>query len=352
MASISIHQLNTAENGLTDRDASITIAQNISHLVRKFQKKEGEWITRNCQYIQMDEVNYYGIHKNSQLQATNEETRKLYQKLKSHVVQKMKLPPTTEFIQVIGGCTAFTREGTDRAKKFLIAHFSQTTHAISYGYTGLNEDNGTRCDVNAAVSDVVFTLGIQDRTVANVVGYHTPLALNTWGSSGPPLKHFIIVYGDDESCSEKGTVFGDDVITSDFFADRLLLLDGGIQSFRQTCTALLLDQKIIALSGFRTEKSDFIEEASDHSQGTVKTHYFAAVQFLKDVTAALKDTTSTNHDAHLNQWFERYFGKGKCYICRPNKGTIDTKQKLLHEAWKLFVDKKLYLKIDSLITFQ
>ena len=255
--------------------------------------------------------------------------------MKVHVLQNMGMSSDCEIIQVVGGCSAFSREGTDRAKDFLRAQISPNC-AILYGYTGTKEQNGAMCDVNAAVADVAEELNMLDQTIANVVGFDTPRALTEWGSLGAALEHFVIVYGDDESSEVTGTLFGDDVITSDFFADKLLMLDGGVQSFRQACHALLLNQKIIALSGVKAEG---------------KSTYFIAVQFLKQLAQDLLESGTADPEEYLKQWFLNYFRDGKCYVCDPNKRTFATKQKQLEAAWDLFLREKLYLKIDELITF-
>ncbi|MBS0655928.1 MAG: hypothetical protein JSR46_09135, partial [Verrucomicrobia bacterium] len=292
-----------------------------------------------------------GIHKNKQSQSSHEATRELYQDMKLRVLKNMNIESDTEVVQVVGGCSAYSPEGTARAKEILKALLSQNC-VILYGYTGMKEQNGAMCDVNAAVSDVAGDMRRLDRVVANVVGFDTPRALNEWKSSGPQLKNFVIVYGDDESCEGAGTLFGDDVTTSDFFADKMVMLDGGVQSFRQACNALLLNQKITAMTGLRAEDKKYVSEISAHSQDIVRTPFFAAVQFLSEVAEALLERKDRDPDEHLKEWFKQYFGKGKCYVCDPKKKTFDTKQRQLEEAWDLFLNEKLYLKMDKLITFQ
>lgn len=189
---------------------------------------------------------------------------------------------------------------------------------------------------------------MQDHVVANLVGFHTPTALNQWGCTGPLLKHYVIVYGDDESSREKGTVFGDDVISSDYFADQLLMLDGGAQSFRQACHALLLNQKITIISGLRAISKAYKTEITEGIEPQeIRTPYFNAAHFLQEVVDHI--TKEGYGEEQLKKWYSEYFGLGKCYIGDPKRGDFDTKQKLMNDAWQLFIESKLYLKIQLLI---
>lgn len=317
-----------------------SLIEQLPDITSAFQKKEGEFVTSNCQYIQRDKMHFYGIHKNDQMFQKDGVDQILptilrYKELKSHILQKMDLPPDFPVVQVVGDSAAFSDQGTALAKEFLRRHLPD--HAvILYGYTGHAETDGTRC-VNAAVSDVVVERDLQNHTVANLVGFHTPTALKQWGCSGPGLQHYVLVYGDDETCRERGTVFGDDVTTSDFFADKLLVLDGGAQSFRQVCNALLLDQKIEVLSGLRTTARGLAPDS---------TPFFSASKFLADLNTLISKKGSDISEDELQSWYCQYFGAGRCYVGDPRKPDFDTKQKLMDAAWNLLVKNKLYLKIQ------
>lgn len=324
-----------------------TLIDKMASMISQFQRKEGYWITSNCQLIKEENVCFYGIHKNHQFHSSVSETRALYSELKSRILQNMQLPPNTNVIQVVGDSASFSLEGTKDAKIFLRNHLSSDS-VVLYGYTGHAEQDGTRC-VNAAVTDVITEKNMKDSVIANLVGFHTPLALKQWGCTGPQLKHYVIVYGDDESCRERGTVFGDDVISSDYFTDQLLMLDGGAQSFRQACHALLLDQKIIILSGLRASSKAFKTEIlEDEMSREIRTPYFNASYFLQEVTSIIKKNDFDGEE-YLKHWYRGYFGVGKCYIGDPKRGDFDTKQKLMDEAWKLFIESKLYLKIKACV---
>lgn len=326
------------------------LIDHMSDKISKFQRREGTWLTSHCQHIQEDNVHYYGIHKNDQLQSGDHlespilKTRKLYQELKSQILQIMGLPCDSQVIQVVGDSASYSPGGTQLAKDFLSKHIN-ANHVVLYGYTGHAEKDGTRC-VNAAVSDVIEEKEMQGQLIGNLVGFHTPTALKNWGCSGPMLQHYVIVYGDDETSRATGTVFGDDVITSDFFADQLFMLDGGVQSFRQACNALLLNQEITVLTGLRAQSKAYAKEIIDETE--IFTPYFAAAQFLKEIVELVNSEGFTKEQ--LQRWYANYFGLAKCYTGDPKRGDFDTKQKLMDEAWELFIQHDLHLKID-LINF-
>jgi hypothetical protein len=309
-------------------------------IVQSFQGERGKWIASHCQHLVKDGVHYYGIRKNNQMQANVSHTLMWYRTVKSVLLSNMGLDPMTKVVQIIGDSAAFSQEGTERAKAFLTTRLDPQTIAL-YGYTGHAEADGTRC-TNAAVSDIM-----KERlqcAVGNLVGFHTPLAMKNWGCTGPALNHYIVVYGDDESCRERGTVFGDDVTTSDYLSDRLLVLDGGAQTFRQVCNALLLKQKIEVLSGLRSAERGNQIDIVDGASTT--TPYFAASKFLQDL-AALQSPS----EEQLQEFCRNYFGQGKCYVGNPKKPDFDTKQGLFNEAWKLFTKERLDRKLTTLVTF-
>lgn len=331
---------------------SSSYAQNappyFSQTIESFQLNQGRRITSHCQHLQMGKTHYYGVRIDEQMQMQGDpsqailETRLLYQGMKRSVLHQMGLSPDTEVVQVVGNSSPFSVEGTIRAKEFLRAHLPVQA-VVLYGYTGYEAADGARC-VNAVVSEIMAERNQLDRTIGNLVGFHSPLSLEKWGYTGPALQHYIVVYGDDETCPERGTVFGDDVTTSDFFADRLLVLDGGIQTFRQICNALLLDQQIDVLSGLRTPASARVIDSNVDS-----TPYFVAAQFLKDITAFTLKKGPSLSAQDLWQWYQGYFGPGKCYVADPKKPAFSTKQKLLDEAWELFVKERLDRKLQILV---
>jgi hypothetical protein len=350
------YPIHTIRNENSTPSSQKNIGNEMSSKIAAFQQEQGKLITTNCQHIEDGNVHYYGIHKSKQMQKKDGSeslllTRQCYQDLKSHVLQNMGLATDTKAIQVVGDSASFSKAGTELAKRFLESHLTEHNLVI-YGYTGHTESDGTRC-VNAALSDVICEKKMQNQVVGNLVGFHTPVALKQWGCSGPDLQHYVIVYGDDETCREKGTVFGDDVVTSDYFADCLFMLEGGAQSFRQACNALLLDQKITVLSGLRAPSKAFAKEIikDGFNESEYTTPYFAAAQFLGEVANLIRENDGIISEVDLQSWYKNYFGRGKCYVGDPKRGDFDTKQQLLDSAWALFVQEKLYLRIKELVSF-
>ncbi|OJV07815.1 MAG: hypothetical protein BGO14_04845 [Chlamydiales bacterium 38-26] len=134
------------------------------------------------------------------------------------------------------------------------------------------------------------------------------------------------------------------------------MLDGGAQSFRQACNALLLNQKIIVLSGLRASSKAFAKELKVDSKESeakeILTPYFAAAQFLKEVAVLVSEDEKGISETILQDWYRNYFGQGKCYVGDPKRGDFDTKQQLLDDAWNLFIKEKLYLKIQPLVSYK
>ena len=322
------------------------LGDRIPHVITLFQNQKGSWISSNCQHIEVNGVHYYGIHKQNQMQTDIKSTRQLYQDIKSYVLQNMGMNPETKIVQVVGDSVSFSQQGTKAAKNFLKSNL-RNDEIILYGYTGHAETDGTRC-VNAVVTDVINEQNNLDHLIGNLVGFHTPAALKSWNCTGPELKHYVVVYGDDETSRENGTVFGDDVVSSDFFADSLLVLDGGAQSFRQACNALLLDQNIQVLMGLRDISKGWVVE--DINDTKITTRYFAASIFLNELKTLLEEKGDNINADELNQWYSCYFGRGKCYVGDPKRQDFDTKQKLINDAWKLLVEERLDRKIKTLVT--
>lgn len=338
-----------------------SLIENIEKKTELFRQGRGHWITPNCQHITDGSIHYYGIHKNAQDKDSSgnplsiEKIRELYhQEIKAHLLQNMQMPADAEVVQVVGDSASFSRRGTSQAKYYL-ARQLQENNVVLYGYTGHEDANGNRC-VNAAVSDVLAEKRMLAQAIGNLVAFHTPTALTTWGCTGPNLQHYVIVYGDDDSKRETGTVFGDDVITSDFMADRLIMLEGGVQSFLQACNALRLGQRISILNDLRSEEKGFCLEFAGVSHmdmygrpNEIQTPYFASSRFLKEVEKLVAQHPAEKIEEVLQKWYRSYFGKGKCYLADPKRGDYDTKQKLMDQAWKLFMEEKLYLKIPELV---
>lgn len=313
--------------------------ERLPDVVHRFQQEEGEWITPHCQHLQAGFVHFYGIHKNKQIQVDAsgtpdvQATRDLYQQLKCHMLQNMHLPSDTEVVLVTGDSSAFSLEGTRTGSVFIKSHVPADVVVI-YGLTGNVTADGRRC-VNGIVSDLIEERECHEHVMANVVDFHTPMAIKEWGCSAPDqLLHYVIVYGD----REQGARFGDDITSSDFIGDRQIVLDGGPQSFRELCNALLLDRKVDILAGLRTREKTW------GMQGEVSTLYFSAAKFIQDLKLFVNEKGDAPSKGELQGWYDTYFGPGSC--CSPNAA----QKKLIDEGWNLIMEHALYLKINALVT--
>jgi hypothetical protein len=313
----------------------MNMAQKVRDWIPLFQNRKGIFLTKTVQHIQCENAHIYGIHRNDQMAENMAATVKRYQTIKSHLREKMGLHPDTQFIEIVGDSAAYSREGTAEARAFLQRHLPKNAVWV-YGYTGHDEAEGAECCVNALVSRLATEENHLEKTIGNLVGFHTPQALEGWGCTGPDLRHYLLVYGDDESTREKGTVFGDDIVTSDLLSDSLLTVEGGIQSFRQGCHFLLLNRPILAIQGLRGDKT----RSAIAEDGRLK-DYFSAPDFLQFIKDKVKGVEST--DSMLDEWLNEYLSNH--LLADPKRKDYDTKKRLLDDAWKIFKAGKLYQKL-------
>jgi len=307
-------------------------------IVGRFQRKEGSLVADFVQHIfdEKNGIHFFGIHKKDQMDTSTEKTSKKYTQFKRELARIIGLDPEMPVVQVIGDSVAYSSEGTSRSLKFLETALA-TDALILYGFTGHEESDGTKC-VNAATSHVVTSCGWLARTVGNVVAFHTPTALTSWHCSAPGLEHYIVVYGDDERSKTTGTLFGDDVTTSDFTSDSFFLLEGGVQSFRQVCNALLLGKPVKAINRLRGEKSLGMHKADGLFP------YFSAVDFIQYIRNHIEAQPSSVTTEQLNEWKIEYFKTH--FLADPERPDYSTKGVLFEEAWKIFLENRLYHRLD------
>ncbi len=198
-------------------------------------------------------LHYYGIHKASQ------KTPDSLADLKKIIHITLKLNPENKIVQVIGDTCPFGSEGTRIAYDFLKIAISINDYVL-YGYTGLINIKSEKC-ANALTSSFLTDHNLLDNGIGSVVGYQTNRAFLS-GCSAPDLNHYVVVYGDDETRPEGSCLFGEAIDTSDFLADRFILLEGNIQSFAQACNALAMEKPIRALSLIRHVPSRVFFSAS------------------------------------------------------------------------------------------
>jgi len=157
------------------------------------------------------------------------------------------------FVQVVGDSTPpFSAEGTVSAEQEVNRILSGLTMNVLWGFTGSLDAKDGGKDVNQIVNDWIdadpdFRSKL---CYANIVDKGTIDALTSYGCLCPTsparVRNFILMTG--------GADFGDDVILSDGLTDHLVLLEGGIQSFRQAVNCVLRGCEITAICGIRRQE--------------------------------------------------------------------------------------------------
>ena len=293
------------------------LVTNIQTVVARAQKREGPYICKTVQELNCVGRFFYSIHQSEQSPDPD-----YYQTVRSELLSRMKMDPGTPIVEVVGDSSVYSLMGTAALKAFLARHITRET-VMLYGDTGHATEEGSCC-VNAAATEHVIENGMLDQTIGNLVGHHTPIALTKWGCSAPLLKHNILVYSDDETSEETGTCFGRDIITSDYLADRLLVAEGGVQTFAQICNMLLLGRPVYSIGGLREES-----------------HYFSATEFIEHIRKKYEATPEPTSEL-LDLWKGEYL---ESKVLFRKKGDAGTKPALDKDAWALFKEKTLYKRL-------
>jgi hypothetical protein len=255
-----------------------------------------------------------------------------FSEFKEKVMAHLKMSGK-QTIQLIGDSNQFSESGTEFARTFLEKEFSNGCF-IEYGYTG-HQSDGKELDVNSFLNEYVDTEpSIAKRVLGNVVN-QSKTAIEKWGCYvSPHITNFVVVYNDHGSDPQKGTMFGSDVIISDRFLssenqDRVICLEGGIQSFLQVCNSLLLGLPVTFVCNLRKPKiKNFFSTAEFFSL------IHATKNLTKDKVWELYETYSLTHQA----W-------------DPTRPDANTKKGLFEKALNSFLEEGAYKKIDDLCTF-
>jgi hypothetical protein len=303
------------------------IMTELPEVIARFQedqkRREPDTPTR---IITQSGAHYYGIHKDSQ------EKPSALLDLREIVRLTLKISPEGLVIQVIGDSRPFSKKGTEAGYRFIKAAFRANDYVL-YGYTGLHTKDGSKC-VNALTSSYLQDHGLLDKAIGNVVGYQTRSALSG-KCDGPDLSHYVVVYGDDESSAKKGTLFGDDIATSDHLADRFLLLEGGIQSFAQACNALAMGKFISGLSGIRHSSSSSFFSATEF------------LNFLQSNLASIPPEEAT--EEFLTFLKDQYIREHS--PADPSGKYYEQKMRLFDASWTFFLENRLHENLHLLRTF-
>lgn len=191
---------------------------------------------------------FFGIHKDRQVELEGQWTE-----VKAKVLEEMGLDAENTYcVQVVGDSQCYDEIGTTHNRGLLHARLHKNA-MILWGFTGRIRDGGRTADVNGLVNEFIIKNPTYwaDRCLANVVSYHSKVALGMpgssgWGCDGSHLvKHFWMVFGDDDT-NRPNTLarFGADVPSSDNLSEEVISLEGGIQSLNQVIRCLSLGQKV------------------------------------------------------------------------------------------------------------
>ena len=237
-----------------------------------------------------------------------------FQNFRAEILKSMNLPSGTDIIQIIGDSFYQTRTGTVLIKKFISEQISNEKILIEWGYTGLDNTEIPISDINQIVNELIDTCNIP--SIANIVDFHTVEAIEKWGCSISRMnRHFILVFNKSHR-----VMFGDDTKISDGLCDKLICIEGGIQSFLQCVNALKQDKEIYGLYGTRSNN-----------------RYFSAAEFL-DICSNLSEIGFHK----INEYMA-----SKLLFDKDRSDSL-TKDKLFKKAWKKFMVNQLWYKVPVL----
>lgn len=269
-----------------------------------------------------------------------------FNKLRGEISKELGFAGTKKFMQVIGDSAAFSKAGTAYGRKFIPKYLSNNENSIMlYGLTGNVSHDGSQADVNQLVSEYIDNEPEQaKRFIANVVDFHSILAMEKWGSTVPNhINNFFLVYTDGPEPSAK---FGDDIIVSDGLTnDKALCLGGGVQTLRQMNAMLKNDVKMDAVNGLRNDSTDTLPLLS-------------ATEFFM----GLKNHLASHHTTkeHAASFVHSYLQKHTLFdVARPDSGTKEALfQATMDQFYQDEIWKKLHLiqhhctsKIQSFISY-
>lgn len=267
--------------------------------------------------------------------------------VRSGILTHLKLPTNTKIVQIIGDCIPFSAKGTCKAREMISSILEDPNQLLLWGYTGTQKDNGRRLDVNQLLNEWVDSCNTRsNRVLANILDIDTVKALTEWDCLGAKTaKNFYLVYG--------GAKFGEDIDSSDSITDQACCFEGGIQSFRQMVNLLMRNTSIQCYYGLRTsnDPANFDRNAQPYIE------YFSAVKFMKWMQDNIQKYYEYNNligktippemdicDDILEFWKDSYLDLYP--LCNPQVRDFSTRQAFFQDGWNLFLEKRLWEKLD------
>lgn len=275
-----------------------------------------------------------------------------FSEVRKGILTHLQLPVGTQIMQIIGDCIPFSPIGTCKAREAISSILADPNQLLIWGYTGSQKDNGQRLDINQLLNEWIDSCDTRsNRVLANVLDIDTVKALTEWNCLGSKTaKNFYLVYG--------GAKFGDDIESSDFITDQACCFEGGIQSFRQMINLLMRGVFIQCYYGLRKRN----DPANFDSNAQSYIEYFSAVDFLKWIRDNVQKYYEHNEligktiplemeicDDILTIWKDSYLSLYP--LCNPQVRDFSSRNALFDAGWKLFTEKKLWKKLQSLDFF-
>lgn len=283
---------------------------------------------------------FFGVEKDKQTEIP-------FAKLKAKIAKVMKVRPQN-MLEIIGDSAQFSEAGSNYVRKVLREEFSGN-HIIEYGFTGYTK--GKELDINSFVNEYVDENPTQAyKILANILG-HTHMALTQWGTSGSShVRNFVVVYTQDgmtqepvynkEGMKVRGfTTFGDDIIISDHIlqakdGDRMICVEGGVQSFRQVMNALSLNVPVDLIYNVRV---------------AAREPFFSTARFLNQVKDAFVDNQAPSPEL-VQKIYDAYNATLQS-IWDVSKADYLTKKALFETAIQDFINQGIYKRINTLCKF-
>lgn len=293
-----------------------------------------EEATRRTQSsVDTDVMRHFTVGKNQVFAVHKSEQHQLdFSRVKSEIFKAMNLPPNESFLQVVGDSARFSLEGTEFARKFLEAKLSWK-RPLLWGYTGKGKKGDSTFGVNQLVNNWIDEDPSRaERTMANVVSHHTPIALEDWGCNiAASNTNFFLVYGDAR--------FGDDIVSSDTLCGAFVCIEGGIQSFSQLVNGLAKKKPVCGVFNIRGKNNPgcLIPETREYGTFFSAGEFFAMLKDLKNQKG--DDFSASDVEAAKESYFKTHL------LFNHHNKDASTKQALFDAAWKKFMENEVWKNV-------
>lgn len=280
--------------------------------------------------LEVDGKNVFAISKRAMTGITD------FRAIRNEILTGMSVKKSSKIIQIVGDSKEFSVEGSLAGRAFLDKHLADAD-VVEYGYTSHNADalkGPTRC-VNALVSNYIVENDLGAVTIANIVG-HSIRALEAWGCKVPytAVENYVLVYNGNFDEGEF-TKFGDDTPISDGVMDELLLLDGGMQSLRQTASALERGIKVFGITGLRNHDDKL---------------FVSGAALLLHLKRKFEADSIPSTSEEFKGMLEGYFASFKDFD--KTRSDADTKKALMDQAIEVLSKDTVYPRIADLVSIK